>query len=109
LVRDRDPGCEIRDPEKNHPRTRIRIPDPWGKNAPDPGSRSATLDFSDSVLWRGGGVTKKFIGFIRKPPKAPDKRDNTKIPPSLSRVIQKNIVYFWVLKIFTFFSSRIEN
>jgi hypothetical protein len=35
----RDPGSEIRDPEKNS----SRIPDPWGKKAPDPGSGSATL------------------------------------------------------------------
>jgi hypothetical protein len=27
----------IRDPEKNS--SRIRIPDPWGKKVPDPGSR----------------------------------------------------------------------
>jgi hypothetical protein len=31
----------IRDPEKKS--SRIRIPDPWGKKAPDPGSGSATL------------------------------------------------------------------
>jgi hypothetical protein len=31
----------IRDPEKNS--SRIRIPDPGGKKAPDPGSGSATL------------------------------------------------------------------
>jgi hypothetical protein len=37
MVRIRDPGSEIR--EKNHPGSQIRIPDPWGKKAPDPGSR----------------------------------------------------------------------
>jgi hypothetical protein len=31
----------IRDPERKS--SRIRIPDPWGKNAPDAGSGSATL------------------------------------------------------------------
>ncbi len=35
----RDPGSEIRDPEKNL----FRIPDPGVKKAPDPGSGSATL------------------------------------------------------------------
>jgi hypothetical protein len=34
VVRIRDPGSEIRDPEKKS----SRIPDPWGKKAPDPGS-----------------------------------------------------------------------
>jgi hypothetical protein len=40
-----DPGSEIRDPEKIHPGSgsRIKIPDPGGKKAPDPGSGSATL------------------------------------------------------------------
>jgi hypothetical protein len=39
LGRGKDPGSEIRDPEKNS----SRIPDPWGKKAPYPGSGSATL------------------------------------------------------------------
>jgi hypothetical protein len=34
-----DPGSEIRDPEKFHPGSGSRIPDPGGKKAPDPGSR----------------------------------------------------------------------
>jgi hypothetical protein len=33
----------IRDPEKIHPGSGSRIPDPGGKKAPDPGSGSATL------------------------------------------------------------------
>jgi hypothetical protein len=33
----RDPGSEIRDPEKTY--SGIRIPDPGVKKAPDPGSR----------------------------------------------------------------------
>jgi hypothetical protein len=33
----RDPRSGILDPEKIHPGS--RIPDPWGKKAPDPGSR----------------------------------------------------------------------
>jgi hypothetical protein len=42
----RDPGSEIRDPEK----ISFRIPDSWDKNAPDPGSGSATLPGGES-LW----------------------------------------------------------
>jgi hypothetical protein len=41
LGRGKDPGSEIRDPEKKS--SRIWIPDPQGKKAPDPGSGSATL------------------------------------------------------------------
>jgi hypothetical protein len=37
----RDPGSEIRDPEKIY--SGSRIPDPGVKKAPDPGSGSATL------------------------------------------------------------------
>jgi hypothetical protein len=37
----RDPGSEIRDPEKTY--SGSRIPDPGVKKAPDPGSGSATL------------------------------------------------------------------
>jgi hypothetical protein len=33
----RDPGSEIRDPGSG--KNSSRIPDPWGKKAPDPGSR----------------------------------------------------------------------
>jgi hypothetical protein len=33
----RDPGFEIRDPGSG--KNSSRIPDPWGKKAPDPGSR----------------------------------------------------------------------
>jgi hypothetical protein len=38
---------QIRDPEKIHPGSGSRIPDPGGKKALDPGSGSATL-----VLWK---------------------------------------------------------
>jgi hypothetical protein len=38
----RDPGSEIRDPEKNY--SGFQIPDPGVKKAPDPGSGSATLN-----------------------------------------------------------------
>jgi hypothetical protein len=33
-----DPGCFIRDPDPTIAPSRIRIPDPGGKKAPDPGS-----------------------------------------------------------------------
>jgi hypothetical protein len=39
----RDPGSEIRDPEKTY--SGSRIPDPGVKKAPDPGSGSAILGF----------------------------------------------------------------
>jgi hypothetical protein len=38
----RDPGSEIRDPEKTYSESRIL--DPGVKKAPDPGSGSATLE-----------------------------------------------------------------
>jgi hypothetical protein len=44
----RDPGSEIRDPEKIHPGS--RIPDPWGKMAPDPGSRIRIRN-TDEYTW----------------------------------------------------------
>jgi hypothetical protein len=37
-----DPGCFIPDPDPTIAPSRIRIPDPGGKKAPDPGSESAT-------------------------------------------------------------------
>jgi hypothetical protein len=36
----------IRDPGSGKKSSRIRIPDPRGKKAPDPGSGSATLSYS---------------------------------------------------------------
>jgi hypothetical protein len=41
VIKIRVPGSEIRDPDKFHPG--IRIQNPGGKKAPDPGSGSATL------------------------------------------------------------------
>jgi hypothetical protein len=46
----RDPRSGIRDPEKIHPGSGSRIPDPGGKKAPDPGSGSATLSFTNRTL-----------------------------------------------------------
>jgi hypothetical protein len=38
----RDPGSEIRDPGSG--KNLSRIPDPWGKKAPDPGSATLAID-----------------------------------------------------------------
>jgi hypothetical protein len=64
LGRGKEPGSEIRDPEKNHPVSRIRIPDPWGKKVPDPGSRIRirNTDRYQEPFWSRNIVnTLKFI------------------------------------------------
>jgi hypothetical protein len=53
-IRSWDPGSKIRDPEKIH--SGSWIPDPGVKKAPDPGSGSATLIFSQVIYFTQNNV-----------------------------------------------------